>query len=122
MLAMETIIIQETDPEISDVLYAVLKQEGFRVYALSESGPDVLELIGRAQPHAIMLDYVLSDKDSACLCSEIKQRYPALPVLALSCNSDISEVYRTVGFDGYIAKPFNLDDLFRILRGFIPES
>ena len=37
---METIIIQETDRDILEVLYAALELEGFRVYALADYDAD----------------------------------------------------------------------------------
>jgi DNA-binding response OmpR family regulator len=118
---METIVIQDTDQDILDILYFALKAEGFQVYALNDTGPEFLELIEKAKPHVVALDYRLSGEDCTRLCREIKQRYPHLPVLALSCNTNINEVYSQFGFDGYIPKPFDLDLLYRILRKHIPK-
>jgi DNA-binding NtrC family response regulator len=86
---METIVIQDTDQDILDTLYAALELEGFQVYALSDTGPEFLELIERAKPHVVALDYRMAGEDCRRLCGDIKQRYPHLPVLALSCNSNI---------------------------------
>jgi CheY-like chemotaxis protein len=69
-----------------------------------------------------MLDYRLSGEQCIQYCRKIKKRYPHLPVLALSCNSNIHEVYSQSGFDGYIEKPFDLDLLYRILRTYIPAA
>jgi DNA-binding NtrC family response regulator len=119
---METIVIQDTDQDILDTLYAALELEGFQVYALSDTGPEFLELIERAKPHVVALDYRMAGEDCRRLCGDIKQRYPHLPVLALSCNSNINEVYSQFGFDGYIPKPFDLDLLYRVLRKHIPKQ
>ena len=119
---METIIIQETDQDILDVLYVALELEGFQVYALNDTGPDFLKLIEMAKPHVVALDYRLSGENCVRLCQQIKQCYPHLPVLALSCNTNINEVYSKYGFDGYIPKPFDLDLLYRILRKHIPQQ
>lgn len=50
------------------------------------------------------------------MCNQIKAKYPHLPVIALSCNNNIHEVYSKFGFDDYISKPFDLDLLYRVLR------
>jgi DNA-binding response OmpR family regulator len=119
---METIVIQETDQDILEVLYAALELEGFNVYALLEADRDFLQLIDKARPHVVMLDFRFSGEGSKLVCREIKKRYPHLPVLALSCNSNIQSVYGKAGFDDYIAKPFDLDRLYRILRKYIPKQ
>jgi DNA-binding response OmpR family regulator len=118
---METIIIQDTDQDILDILYVALEMAGFQVYALSDIGPDFLQLVEKAKPHVVAIDYRLSGEDAKRCCREIKERYPHLPVLALSCNSNINETYNESGFDGYIPKPFDLDLLYRILREHIPK-
>jgi DNA-binding response OmpR family regulator len=119
---METIVIQETDKDILEVLYAALELEGFNVYALGEADEDFLEVIDKARPHVVMLDFRLSGEECKQVCREIKKRYPHLPVLALSCNSNINELYSKAGFDGYIEKPFDLDQLYRTLRRYIPRQ
>lgn len=119
---MDTIIIQDTDQDILDILYVALEMAGFQVYALSDTGPDFLQLIEKAKPHVVAIDFRLSGEDAKRCCQEIKQRYPHLPVLALSCNSNIHETYSQSGFDGYIPKPFDLDLLYRILRKHIPKQ
>ena len=51
----------------------------------------------------------------------IKASYPALPVIAMSCNNNINTVALAAGFDGYLEKPFEFDLLYRILRKHITK-
>jgi DNA-binding response OmpR family regulator len=117
---METIVIQETDQDILDILFYVLKTDGFKVYALAESDQDFLDLIDKARPHVVLLDYRFNDADAVRLCRAIKTGYPHLPVIALSCHTDIRNVYHRMGFDDYIEKPFDLERLSLTLRKHIP--
>ncbi|UOE47935.1 response regulator [Mucilaginibacter sp. SMC90] len=116
---METIVIQETDPDVLEILYAALEMEGFRVYALPEADPDYLDIIEKARPHVVILDYRLNGEVCKQLCSQIKARYPYLPVVAMSCNSNIHEVYDRYGFNDYLSKPFDLEHLYRVLRKYV---
>lgn len=118
---MDTIVVQETDRDVLDVLYTAMEIGGFNVFALSALDDDFLELIDKARPHVVVLDYVLSGEQCIFICREIKRKYPQLPVLALSCNSNIHDLYRKNGFDGYIEKPFDLDKLYEILHRHIPK-
>jgi DNA-binding NtrC family response regulator len=69
-----------------------------------------------------MLDYRLDGKVCIEICQQIKASYPHLPVIAMSCNNNINNVYDQYGFDDYIPKPFDLDMLYRTLRKHIPQS
>lgn len=118
----ETIIVQETDASVLDILTFALQTEGFDVFPLLDCGEDFMELIEAVRPHVIVLDYKLDGKRSVEICHLIKAKFPHLPVLALSCNSNINEEYDKFGFDGYIPKPFDLDHLYSILRKHIPKQ
>lgn len=118
---METIIIQDTDKDVLDVLTAALELEHFKVFSVMSDEPGLLSMIGKVRPHVVMLDYRLEGEDCKRICREIKNRYPHLPVVAMSCNSNINEVYDRHGFDDYIEKPFDLDHLYVVLRKHIPK-
>lgn len=119
---MKTIIIQDTDKDILDILTVALEMEHFKVYSVMEYPSDMLLMIERIRPHVVVLDYRLEGKDCISICREIKERYPHLPVVAMSCNNNIHEVYDQNGFDDYIPKPFDLDHLYRVLRKHIPKQ
>jgi DNA-binding response OmpR family regulator len=118
---MEIIIVQDTDEDILYILTTALRQEGFRVYPLLHCEDDFLEIIETTRPHVVVLDYKLSGEEALRVLHEIKAKYPQLPVIASSCNTNINEVYDTAGFDGYIPKPFDIDLLYRTLRKYIPK-
>jgi DNA-binding NtrC family response regulator len=119
---METIIIQETDKDILDVLTTALELEHFTVFTVMDYETDLLGMIGKHRPHVVILDYRLDGQNCIRMCGQIKARYPHLPVVAMSCNSNINEVYDQQGFDDYIKKPFDLDHLYQVLRKHIPKQ
>lgn len=118
---METIVVQETNAAILDILTIALQMENFEVFALTEADGNFLELIDQARPHVVILNYEFTDLTCIQLCHRIKEKYPHLPVLALSCNYNINQEYHKYGFDGYIEKPFDLELLYLILRKHIPK-
>jgi len=120
-LIMETIIVQDTDEAVLDVLTLALQMEGFEVFSLTDINGNFLDVIDEVRPHVVMLDYKLHGDACIEVCHQIKGKYPHLPVLALSCNSNINQEYRINGFDGYIEKPFDLTLLYKILRKYIPK-
>lgn len=119
--AMERIVIQETDPAVLELLEIALTEAGFQVHATDHCAPDFLDIIAAKQPHLVVLDFKLSGKEAIDICYQIKQRFPHLPIIALSCNYNINQDYQRHGFDDYIRKPFDLDLLIKILRRHIPK-
>jgi DNA-binding response OmpR family regulator len=97
-------------------------REGFQIYGLLDGTADILSIIDQCRPHVVMLDYRLHGKLCIDVLKKIKQKYPHLPVIAMSCNCKINEEYRINGFDDYIPKPFDLDELYSTLRKHIPNS
>jgi DNA-binding response OmpR family regulator len=118
---VETIIVQETDEDILYILTLALKEEGFCVYPLQHCDENFLNMIETIRPHVVMLDFKLRGEDAQRVLRQIKAKYPYLPVIASSCNSNIQEAYDQAGFDDYIPKPFDLDLLYRTLRKHIPK-
>jgi DNA-binding response OmpR family regulator len=118
---METVIIQDTDQSILDILTIALQMENFHVYSVLDCDGNFMDIIATLKPHVIMLDYRLDGKMCVQICHEIKESYPHLPVIAVSCNSNINDEYDKHGFDDYIPKPFDLDNLYAVLRKHIPK-
>jgi DNA-binding response OmpR family regulator len=118
---MDKIVIQETDPSVLELLKLALTEAGFEVHATDHFADDFLDTIAEKSPHLVVLDYKLSGKDAIKICHQIKERFPHLPIIALSCNYNINQDYARQGFDDYIRKPFDLDLLVKILRKHIPS-
>ncbi|UKT63018.1 response regulator [Pedobacter mucosus] len=116
------IIVQETDEAILDVLKIALEMENFEFVSILNYDQDFLDLIDQKRPHVVVLDYLLDGESSIQMCERIHEVYPHLPVIALSCNNNINEVYSKYGFDDYIKKPFDLDHLYAVLRKYIPKQ
>ena len=119
---METIIVQETDSDVLDLISHALIEGGFNVYPLLSYGEDFIDVIEKTKPHVVMLDFKLGGDECKRVLREIKVKYPHLPVIAASCNANINEAYDQAGFDDYIPKPFDLDILYGTLRKHIPKS
>jgi DNA-binding response OmpR family regulator len=119
---METIIIQDTEKDILEILTAALELEHFKVFSVMDNETDLLGMIDKVRPHVVVLDYRLEGKECVRICREIKSRYAHLPVVAMSCNSNIHEVYDQHGFDDYIHKPFDLNHLYEVLRKHAPQA
>jgi DNA-binding response OmpR family regulator len=113
---METIMVQEEDAATLEVLTVALQMEGFQVLGLTDYSDNALEMIRRHRPKLVLLDCRLSNYSGKQICHWIKSHFRNLPVIALSCDNHIDEHYRELGLDDYLKKPFDLDQLYQVVR------
>jgi len=113
---METIMVQENDEATLEVVTAALKMKGYRVCSLEDYNENAIERIRRYHPKLVLLDCWLGTHSGKKLGHWIKGHFRKLPIIAFSCDNQIEEQYRALGFDGYLKKPFDLEHLYDVVR------
>jgi len=116
------VLLIEDDKDIRDTICYALQSENFEV-TVSEDAK-VLKTLDTLKPDLILLDNWLtdwkSDANGQQLSKEIKTN-PAtshIPVIIVSAVSNIKEIAQAGLANGYLKKPFELTDLFAIVRRF----
>jgi DNA-binding response OmpR family regulator len=108
------VIIQDNDYCIREIITLCLNEEGINVLPL-EFARDVLSNFETYYPDVAILDFKINGGEAIETCRQIKEKYPDVPVLAMSCNNKIKFNYSRFGFDDFIEKPFDIDDLLTIV-------
>lgn len=116
---MHTILIQEGDQSIREIFSTFLEMVGYHVKTLRLCDEKLLEWIDQYNPALVILDFCFLGTAASAMCRQIKLLRRDLPVLAMSCNSNIGAIYQQHGFDGFVAKPFDLDVLENQLSCYI---
>ena len=116
---METIMVQEADAVTLDVVTTALQMEGYRVYSLTDTDENALEMIRRYHPKLVLLDCWIRRHSDKQISHWIKSHFPRLPVIALSSDNQIDQEYHNLGFDGYLKKPFDLEVLYRVTQTYL---
>lgn len=112
---MKKVIVQDSDSDLLETLKIILEEAYYEVLTVLHY-EDVLPQIITFKPRLVLLDFKLKGDQCKGLCHQIKEIYPTLPILALSCNHNIKEQYFKAGFDDYIAKPFDIEYLMQVLE------
>jgi DNA-binding response OmpR family regulator len=105
------VLVVEDEPELREVVCAVLEDEGFRVAAAAD-GRDAVTQVAASPPSLIILDMglpILSGEEVAAEVRKLVAQPP--PILVMSAAGTVAERARRIGAASYIAKPFDLDEL-----------
>ncbi|WP_353979935.1 response regulator [Salinicola endophyticus] len=104
----DTILIVEDEPKIARLIADYLSKSGYASDHI-DHGNAVMEWLAEQAPMLVLLDLMLPGTDGLTLCRQIRERYPALPVIMLTAR--VEEVDRLLGLelgaDDYICKPFS---------------
>jgi len=114
------ILVIEDDKDIRDTIVYVLEDQGYEV--ISSEDAKILKSIDQHDPDMILLDNWLtewkSDANGQQLSKELKSN-PAtkhIPVIIISAVSDVREIAKAGLADGYLRKPFGVDELVGIVK------
>jgi DNA-binding response OmpR family regulator len=117
------ILIAEDDAELRHLLGRGLREEGFRIEAVS-TGAELLERAGQSPPDVLVVDIGLPDADGRDVCQALRARGVQTPVVFLTARDAL--VDRIAGFDAggddYISKPFAFAELVARLQALLRRS
>jgi len=100
---------------LNDILYYLdseLTENCYETYTFNSS-KDLMDAIDFISPDLILLDVRLAEiMDGKILCMELKQHHHFInPIYLFSASSIIYSNLLTCGADGFIKKPFDLQDI-----------
>jgi two-component system cell cycle response regulator DivK len=113
-MAGEQILVVEDNPKNMTLLRDVLRATGYRTLEASTGG-QALKLATKHGPALVLMDIRLPDMDGVEALSRLRMdertaRIPVLAVTAQAMKGD-SERFKEAGFDGYLSKPVDIDEL-----------
>ncbi|MCR5148851.1 MAG: response regulator transcription factor [Eubacterium sp.] len=113
---MKRILITEDEPEIREVLYNYLVNEGFEV-DMAEDGVQALSMFSANAYDIVLLDIMIPKIDGYNVCEVIKKQSD-VPVVFLSALSDDKSQIKGYDLmaDDYVTKPFSMPVLVRKIK------
>lgn len=111
------ILIVDDQQDILDLMKDLLEPEGYQVITLMEV-EDIFAEIENNQPDVILLDFLLSGINGGEFCAQIKKnpKTQHIPVIFLSAHSRVIESLGHYGYDDFIAKPFDINDVLATIK------
>jgi CheY-like chemotaxis protein len=110
------ILVVEDDPQVARLIALVLQRRGEKVDVVAD-GTAAMERARTALPSLILADLTIKGMDGETLCANLKrfEETRAIPYVILSGDRDIAQKARHCGADDYLGKPFEFEDLLRLV-------
>ena len=110
---MKKILLIEDDMISSELVIDILEMIGFKVKWAAD-GQEALALLDKESFDLILADINLPKMNGIEFIQEIrkKPKSPAKYIVAMTANTTTKDgkSFQDIGFDGYIQKPFKLND------------
>ena len=115
------ILVVDDDPGILAVVAEALDLEGYAVRTAT-NGAEALALVAEERPSLVLLDMRLPVLDGWGFAHAIKVLGIALPILVMTAAQDARRWAAEIDAQGYLAKPFELTELFGAVERLLPDS
>jgi DNA-binding response OmpR family regulator len=114
----QRILVADDDAAILELLAFNFQAEGFEVVTAT-NGDMAWDLARNARPDLVVLDVMMPERDGLDVLTSLKAhpRTQQIPVVLLTAKASDAEMWEgwRAGADSYITKPFNLDELLRMV-------
>jgi two-component system, chemotaxis family, chemotaxis protein CheY len=113
----DTVLVVDDDTSILDTVSAILTGEGYDVVS-AISGQEALEAVARKQPAVILLDMRMPVMDGWAVARALHAQGINVPIVVMTAAESAKRWADEVGAEGFLAKPFGLDELLAVVERF----
>jgi CheY-like chemotaxis protein len=117
---MKTVLVIDDEREISELLRAVLEEEGYQV-VIAADGQAGLDLVRQSRPDMILSDVMMPRLDGRTL-SRILQTHPSYHTIPIALMSAGPAPPESNTYAVFVSKPFLLDAVVDIVRRLIGDA
>jgi two-component system, OmpR family, phosphate regulon response regulator PhoB len=113
------ILVVDDDLPILALMRSLLREFGFEAVT-AESGREAIEAVRKRRPSAALIDKNMPGMTGAELIRALRNEpdFDGLPILILSGEPVTPTELKTLGADGAVLKPFDIQALIAQLRSF----
>lgn len=117
------VLVVDDDPSIRRLVTNILLQEGFEP-AERENGTEALDYLAEGhESDLVLLDMRMPVMDGWQFAAELRRRGIEVPIVVMTAASDARRWAEQIAADGYVAKPFDVDELVAAVRAALgPDS
>lgn len=113
------VVIADDEAGIRDFVAAALTWEGYDAVPAAD-GREALAYIEARAPALVLTDLQMPVMTGWEVVARVRRAGLPIPVVVMSAVPAVREEAAKHRADGYLAKPFDLDDLLRTVQRFVP--
>lgn len=113
------VLVVDDDPGIRGFLEMTLRAEGYGV-DVAVNGRAALDRITARRPDVVLLDLAMPEMNGWQVHDYLRDEGLAIPVVYMTAGYSARAEAEAHHADGYLEKPFNVDDLLRIVARLVP--
>lgn len=112
-----SILVIDDDKDMCLLLNRFLTRNNFIVTPL-HTGKESVKWLEKNKPDIILCDFKLDDMTGAELLSEVKEKYPHMPVIIITGYSDVKDAVEVmkIGAYDYVTKPLLPDEILLTIK------
>lgn len=120
-------LVVDDEPMNLVVGKSIFKRYGM-VVSTATSGPESIDICKEKQFDIIFMDHMMGGMDGVEAMKKIRGDVTGLdnnvPIVALTANamSSAKQMFLSEGFDGFVSKPIEIEELERVLKQVLPKS
>jgi PAS domain S-box-containing protein len=119
--AGHTVLVVDDEPAIRAYLRTALTMQGHEV-VVAENGSSALASIERAEPSLVLLDMTMPDLSGVEVLRRIRAAGRRVPVVFSSGYHDAALELDPESFQGFLVKPYRLQELYAVLARALSRS
>lgn len=113
---MQKILIADDNQDITDILAAYTKKEGYEP-VIAADGEEAVKLFDKHNPVAVLLDVMMPKEDGYEVCRKIRGKSNVPIILITARGEDFERIMGLdIGADDYIVKPFSPSEVMARVR------
>jgi DNA-binding NarL/FixJ family response regulator len=115
---IEVLLVEDHQLVIQGVSAMLNDNEEIACTGIYKCGKDLLSKLKSYQPDVILMDINLPDYSGIDLCKEVKEKHPAIKVVALSINNQPGIIKKMMdsGANGYVLKDAEQHEILNAIK------
>ena len=122
-MANPSILVVDDELLIRDLLYDFFSGQGWDI-TVADNGEAALTILRDKEFDLILTDIKMPEMDGLTLTERVRVDYPDLPVIVMTGYPSVDSAVQALRskVEDYIIKPFNINQLYKVIEGKIRES
>lgn len=114
------ILIVDDDEIMLEGLKIALEEEHHEVITTNDN-TTIAKQVSQILPDLILIDYLMPGNDGAQIISSLKKNEKSrhIPIIMFSASKGAEEIAKEFGANSFLEKPFELDELLRLVHSYL---